>query len=362
MTVTEGYRFMRSCRATAVLVALTASAHAEPAARTYSQAMAEAARQTAMKNFGAATTSFRAALDARRDDSRALAELSWASFLAGDFAAAVQAASQATYYTRDPRLQAMAYYNLGRASEGLGATTDAEAAYAASLDLRENPEVRTRLKHLAPALLAPHRLAGPFASPEESCNSPCEVERDVSPRWSGADGITAPFHDAVKLNVDTDAGNQYPLVSIAVELNDGWYVLPAIGRAARGHGGEHSAGVRMEGNRLVVDWSAAVGRFGYNAVGAIFVCGLAAGKQPSCVGPLVFRRAAEVDRCAKNLDCTIRNVYSEWFRCNVQLRGDVVEFTHDLRKLEVPDGIDTVPSRPDICNALPIAGKHTLTF
>ena len=359
MTITGGDRFMQARCATAILVALTASAHAEPTTRTYSQAMAEGARQMAAKDSRAAAASFQAALDARPDDPRALAELSWASFLARDFAAAAKAASRATYYTRDPRLQAMAYYNLGRASEALGATADAEAAYAASLDLRDNPEVRTRLKHLAPALLAPHRLAGPFARPEDSCTSPCKVDRNVSPRWNGAAGLASPFRDAVKLDVDDPDG--FPLVSIAVELTDGWYVLPAIGRAAQGHGGQHSAALRMAGHRLVVDWNAAVGRFGHDDVSAIFVCGLA-GKQPSCVGPLVFRQAEEVDRCGKQPDCTIRNVYSVRFRCRIDLRGDVVELTRDASEIERVEGIDTALPRPDICDALPIAGKHTLTF
>jgi len=113
----------------------------------------------------AAATSFQAALDARRDDPRALAELSWASFLAGDVAAAARAAKLATYCSQNPRLQAMAYYNLGRAKEALGAIADAEIAYAASLHLRDSPELRARLRRLAPALLAPHRIASPDRSP-----------------------------------------------------------------------------------------------------------------------------------------------------------------------------------------------------
>lgn len=350
---------MQTWGAAAMLVALATSARAEPAARTYPQAMADGARQMTANDVRAAVTSFQAALDARPDDPRALAELSWASFLAGDFAAAARAANLATYYTQDPRLQAMAYYNLGRAADALGATADSEFAYAASLNLRDNPEVRAQLKHLAPALLAPHRLAGPFAKPEDSCKAPCQVDREVSPRWSGAAALAAPFRDAVKIHVD-DPDN-YPLVSIAVELADGWYVLPAIGRAARGHGGGHGAGLRMVGRWLVVDWNATVGRFGYSEVSELFVCGLA-GKQPSCVGPLVFRQAEEVDRCGKTPDCTIRNVYSVRFRCHLDLRGDVVEFTRDPSEIEMIEGIDTRLPRPDICDVLPIAGKHTLRF
>ncbi len=359
MTAAWGFPSMQTWGAAAMLVALATSAHAEPAARTYPQAMADGARQMAANEVRAAVTSFQAALDARPKDPRALAELSWASLLAGDFPAAARAANLATYYTQDPRLQAMAYYNLGRAEEALGATADAEAAYAASLDLRDNPELRARLKHLAPALLAPHRLAGPFAKPEDFCATPCQVDREVSPRWSGTDALAAPFRDAVKIDVD-DPEN-YPLVSIAVELDDGWYILPGIGRAPRGHGGAHRAGLRMVGRRLVVDWNAEVGRFGHHDVSAIFVCGLI-GKQPSCVGPLVFWQAEEEDRCGKDPDCTIRNVYSVRFSCRINLRGDVVEFTRDPSEFEMIEGIVTKLPRPDICDALPIAGKHTLTF
>jgi hypothetical protein len=163
------------------------------------------------------------------------------------------------------------------------------------------------------------------------------------------------------VKIDVDDPEDVPAVSIAVELADGWYVLPAIGQAARGHGGQHRAALRMVGHRLVVDWDAAVGRFGHDDVSAIFVCGLA-GTQPSSVGPLVFRQAQELDRCAKDPDCTIRNVNSVRFRWRVDLRGDVVELTRDPSKIEMIEGIDTQLPRPDICDALPTAGKHTLTF
>jgi hypothetical protein len=343
----------------AVAVMAAAAARAEPAARTYPKAMADGARQMAANDVRAAASSFQAALAVRPDDPRALAELSWASFLAGDFAAAARAANLATYYSQDRRLRAMAYYNLGRATEALGAVVDAEVAYAASLDLRDNPEIRARLKHLTPALLAPHRLAGPFARPEDSCKTSCEVDREVSPRWSSTAALAAPFQDAVKIG--TEDPESYPMASIALELVDGWYVLPAVGRAVRGHGGQHRAELRMVGQRLVVDWSAAVGRFSHEDTSSIFVCGLA-GEHPSCVGPLVFAQAEEVDRCAKQPECTIRNVYSVRFRCRIDLRGDIVELTRSPGEIETVGGIDTELPRPDICDALPVAGNHALTF
>ncbi len=345
--------------AAATAVAFATAARAEPATRTYSQAMADGARQMIAKDSHAAVLSFRAALKARPNDPRALTELSWAAFVAGEFDAAAQAAEEASYYTQDSRLQAMAYYNLGRAEDARGATAEAEFAYSASLNLRDNAEVRARLKRLGTALLAPHRLAGPFAKPEDFCSASCEVERDVSPHWGGAQALAAPFRDAVTL--DVAAADDYPFVSIAVELDSGWYVLPAIGRAVWGHGGEHNAKVRMVGQWLVVDWRARVGRWGYSEVNSMFVCGLA-GRQTSCVGPLVYKQAEEVDRCGKDADCHVRSVYSVRFNCRLDLRGDGFEFSRDPSEIEAAEGDDIKLPRRDICDLLPIAGKHTLKF
>src|SRR5262249_46721200 len=118
MIMASEIRSMRASGTAAIVVALATSARAtpalaEPAVRTYPQAMADGVRQIAANDVRAAVSSFQAALDARPNDSRALAELSWASFLVGEFAAAARAANLAAYHTQDPRLQPMAYYNLG---------------------------------------------------------------------------------------------------------------------------------------------------------------------------------------------------------------------------------------------------------
>jgi len=359
MAAIRGTGATRTLGVAVVSVAFATSARAEPAKRTYPQAMADGARQMTTNDIHSAVISFRAALEARPNDPRALTELSWATFLAGEFDAAAQAANLATSYTNDPRLQAMAYYNLGRAEEARGATAEAEFAYAASLNLRDHPEVRARLKRLGPALLAPHRLAGPFAKPEDFCKGPCDVDRDVGPHWGGAAGLVAPFRDAVK--IDIDEADNYPLANIAVQLEDGWYVLPAVGRAPQGHGGEHTAKLRMVGRWLVVDWGAKVGRWGHSDVSSLFVCSLT-GQQPSCVGPLVYKQAEEDNYCGQNTDCTIRDVYSVRFNCRLDVRGDVVELSRDPSEIETTDSIDTKLPRPDICDLLPIAGKHTLKF
>lgn len=50
------------------------------------------------------------------------------------------------------------------------------------------------------------------------------------------------------------------------------------------------------------------------------------------------------------------------FSCRVDVRGDVVELSRAPAEIEAVEGIDIERPRPDICDALPIAGKHRLTF
>jgi tetratricopeptide (TPR) repeat protein len=106
--------------------------------------MADGVRLMAARDFAAAATAFEAALAAKPDDARALAELSWAQFSAGDFAAAEETAVKASSATSDRPVLAMALYNQGRALEALDRPTEAQEAYTSSLALRDNREVRSR--------------------------------------------------------------------------------------------------------------------------------------------------------------------------------------------------------------------------
>jgi hypothetical protein len=346
--------------AVAVFAIAPSVVHGEPAApkKTYAQAMAEAQRLVAAKDYHGAAKAYEAATEAKPGDLRATEELAWVSLLAGDFRGAEDAANFAAYAEIAPRLRAMAFYNLGRAAEALGQPRNAMTAYAASLALRDNPEVRARLKPLAPALLAPHRLAGPFARPDAACKTPCTVDRD---HWNG-DGVAAPFLAAVKLVTDSDQAMGYPLVSIALQLADGWYLLPDIGEAVGGHGGTHSARVRMAGSRLIVDWNAEVGRFSHHDDQAMYVCGLGRGDKPSCVGPIETEQRLFADHCGKDIDCTTPSTYGVWFHCRAELDGDVLEVSRDPSRIELPEPENVTLPLEDSCDALPTFGKHTLTF
>jgi tetratricopeptide (TPR) repeat protein len=355
--------------------ASASSASAEPAVTPYPQSMADGARRIAAKDFAGAVLAFRAALDARPLDGRALSELSWASFLAGDFAAAEVSASKASWAAKDPQLRAMAFYNLGRADEALGRLSAAQVAYSRSLDLRDNPEVRGHLKGLGAALLTPHSLAGPFGAPDEFCKRPCEVVPDIDQQvdksgeaivdlaGNAQHDAKPPFVSVAKIITEApDPDRSYPIANLAIQVGASWYVLPDVGQAPRGHGGSHAIDIAMVGPRLVATWTANIGRFGHVDELATIVCGVGASQRPSCVGPIISDWSETVDHCIKAENCTTRPTFIAGFHCLAQLRGDVLQLTRSPWKLNNYDEGIQVGPRADACEALPTFGKHTLVF
>jgi hypothetical protein len=351
------------------------SASAGPAADSYAQSMAEGARRMAANDAAGAVVAFQAALEARPHDARALSELAWASFSAGDLAAASSLASEAVVVAKSPRVRAMAYYNLGRASEALGRLTGAQIAYARSLALRDNAEVRARLNNLSTALLTAHPLAGPFARPDAFCASPCEVVPDIDHRLdeSGQELVDLagnivheakpPFLAVTKLVTDAPGpAISFPIANLALQVGSSWYVLPSIGEAAGGHGGRHAIDVKMVGPRLVATWTSEVGRFGHVDEVATIVCGVGASGRPSCVGPIVTEWSNTEDHCGKSVDCTTRPTLTVELHCRAELRGDTLVVTRNPARIENPDDAVRIGPRPGACEALPMFGKHALSF
>jgi len=360
---------MRDARvlgATIVAVAIVASpAYAEPAA-AYKRSMADGTRLMAAKDFAGAARAFEAALEVKPDDPRALAELSWAQFSAGDFTAAEETAVKAGSAAKDRTLHAMALYNQGRALEALDRPTEAQEVYTSSLALRDNREVRSRRAELAAVLLAPRKLAGPFAGPEEFCNAPCsdDVTLDLDVRDTAGGDVqhlaTAPFASVAKIL--TPRENYFPFANLALQVGTSWFVLPRIGVAGQGHGGSHRIDVHMVGQRLVVDWTSSVGRFGHKDERAVIICGVGASKQPTCVGPIVTERTSTIDHCGKDSDCTTRPDFAVHYHCRAELRGDALTVSHNPAKIENPDeGVPSGPP-PGACKSLPTSGTHVLTF
>jgi len=351
-----------------VVAALVSPAYGDPAS-SYKEWMADGARLMTARDFAGARRAFEAALVVKPDDSRAAAELSWAQLSLGDFAAAEQSALEAIPATHDRQLQAMARYNHGRALEALDRSAEAQEAYRLSLALRDNREVRSRRAQLAAVLLAPRKLAGPFAGPEDFCTAPCadDITLDIDVKADG-DGddvhlAKAPFTSVGKITTpDKFHEDGFPVANLALQVGASWYVLPRIGIAGRGHGGSHSIDVHMVGQRLVVDWTSSVGRFGHDDERAVFVCGVGASKQPTCVGPIVTERTSITDHCGKDPHCTRRPDFTVHHHCRAELRGNTLTVSQNPAKIEnLEEGVQSGPP-PGACRSLPTFGAHVLTF
>jgi hypothetical protein len=81
-------------------------------------------------------------------DGRALSELGWAAFQAGDYEKAKKANQDSARVAVDPKVKAASLYNLGRVAEALKDTESAAGYYRESLKLRPHKAVTARLEKL----------------------------------------------------------------------------------------------------------------------------------------------------------------------------------------------------------------------
>jgi tetratricopeptide (TPR) repeat protein len=99
--------------------------------------------------WGEAVSEFEAALAALPMNGRALSELGWAAFQAGDYDKAREANASAIRVASGRAVKAASLYNLGRVAEATGKHDEAARHYAESLRLRPNDTVARRLNALA---------------------------------------------------------------------------------------------------------------------------------------------------------------------------------------------------------------------
>jgi len=125
----------------------------DPAKRAEYQKRLKAGRALAGdKKWRDAASEFAAALEAIPMDGRALSELGWAAFQAGDFDRAREANRKSVLASSDSSVKAASLYNLGRVAEATGDGDTAGRHYRESLKLRDNETVRQRLAKVgAPA-------------------------------------------------------------------------------------------------------------------------------------------------------------------------------------------------------------------
>lgn len=113
--------------------------------REYAARLRKGRAHAKAKRWGEAVSEFEAALAAVPMDERALSELGWAAFQAGDHEKAEKANADSVRVSSRPELKAASLYNLGRVAEARGDADRAAALYADSLVLRPNKTVVKRL-------------------------------------------------------------------------------------------------------------------------------------------------------------------------------------------------------------------------
>ncbi len=109
--------------------------------------------------WGEACREFESALEAVPMDARALSELGWAAFQAGDYDLATKSNADSVRAAADPGLEAAGLYNLGRVAEATGERDRAAELYRESLRLRPNSDVESRLAALGERASSPAAVA-----------------------------------------------------------------------------------------------------------------------------------------------------------------------------------------------------------
>ena len=126
-------------------------------------------RKSRAKDYAGALVEFDRALAVAPSDPRVLAEVGWAAFNANELPRAENANRRALALTKDPGLRAQILYNAGRTAEAKKDADAARKAYAESLSLRDNAEVKKRLAGVGGAPESSLPCASGAPSAEELC-------------------------------------------------------------------------------------------------------------------------------------------------------------------------------------------------
>jgi tetratricopeptide (TPR) repeat protein len=187
-------------------VVVDAGAAAKPAPLSreiraeYKKQLSAGRKAAKAAKWSEAIAAFEAALVAIPGDDRALGELSWAAFSAGDFAKARTSGKASVLGSTDPKIKAASLYNLGRVEEADGKLPAAAVLYKQSLALRDNKIVKARLDALGkdvPLADEPLPCAKPMSEDElctclnattaELLDNPDDASCELAP--AGVDGF-----------------------------------------------------------------------------------------------------------------------------------------------------------------------------
>ncbi|APR76544.1 Hypothetical protein A7982_01891 [Minicystis rosea] len=129
--------------------ATSASAPKAPPSRAerakFLKPLEEGRKSARAKDFKRALVLFDEALAVAPNDARVLAEVGWAALHTGELDRADKANKRGLALTKQPQLRAQILYNTGRVAEARKDVEAARKAYAESLALRDNAEVKKRL-------------------------------------------------------------------------------------------------------------------------------------------------------------------------------------------------------------------------
>jgi tetratricopeptide (TPR) repeat protein len=156
--------------------------------KAYRQHLAKGRKLGNAGKWGEAVTEFEAALAALPNDGRALSELGWAAFNAGDYDKARKANAASVRSAIDPKVKAASLYNLGRVEEATGHKDEAAKLYQESLALRPNKAVAARLASLGKTV-APDEPLGdePFCATPMALDKVCDCILAHASYWDQLD-------------------------------------------------------------------------------------------------------------------------------------------------------------------------------
>jgi len=144
--------------------------------QTYRKHLRAGRKLGKQERWGEAVVELEAALVAIPMDGRALSELGWAAFQAGDYDKAKKANQDSARVAVNPKVKAASLYNLGRVAEAMKDNKAAAGYYRESLKLRPHKAVAARLEKLGGEPPVPGSAdteslpcVAPVASPEQVC-------------------------------------------------------------------------------------------------------------------------------------------------------------------------------------------------
>jgi len=287
---------------------------------SYRAALERGRRLVRAKDWRGGIAAFDAALAAHPGDARALSELGWAAFRAGDLDRAAQASRDASAAAgASARVRASALYNLGRVDEARGDKDGAAAAYRDSLALHASRAVKRHLRAIAKAGAhagagsaavadgaaaddASSTMAGPFASIDAYCDAQVAADDDAS---DDAGGRLCAGGSGLAAGVDHAAGPpEVTIVGVRGEVDDvtcllalhapgsngGWYLWDGIPCATTTAAGtDWAAAIAIDTpapGRVIARFAIGVavrdGARGHHACEELAVACVTDGAKPSC--------------------------------------------------------------------------------